>query len=686
MNLDLARPQLAAAKLAWIYDRMSLIRAFEERLKWLVGTGVPVGAVHFYTGQEAVAAGVCAALDPDDWIASTHRGHGHCIAREVDVAPMMAELFGKRTGSNRAKGGSMHITDITKGVLGVNPIVGAGVAHAVGAALSARVRGSRAVAVAFFGDGAASIGTLHESMNLAAIWKLPIVFVCENNGYAQATPVEYAVPLRDIADRAPAYAMPGSVIDGQDAIAVWQATEGAVQAARAGYGPSLIECKTYRYYGHHQSDDTLRYRTAEEEQAARARDCLALFRSRMQAEGPLSVAELDAIDARNRERMDEAVAFAKESPLPEPHELLTDVYAPDPARLEAPSVITRGDRVLGFGQAINEALRQEMQRDPSVILLGEDIAGAAGRAHLGLVDAWGGPMRATRGLIQEFGPQRVLDTPISEMAFVGAAVGAAMTGLRPVVEIMFVDLIGVCYDQILNQAAKMHYMMGGHVTVPMVLRTAYGTRRDQRSYGGGAAAQHSQTLYSVLAHIPGLKVVVPSTAYNAKGLTMAAIRDPNPVVILEHKFLGGAAKGPVPEEPYTLAIGKAEIVRPGSDITLIGIGCTTHTCLEAAEFLAAEQIEAEVIDLLTLAPLDEETVFASVRRTHRLVIVDEDTPVASIGRDIAARVADHCFDFLDGPIKCVSAPDTPVPFSAVLEALYTPGVDQVVAAVHDVMG
>ncbi|MFZ1414950.1 MAG: alpha-ketoacid dehydrogenase subunit beta [Defluviicoccus sp.] len=342
--------------------------------------------------------------------------------------------------------------------------------------------------------------------------------------------------------------------------------------------------------------------------------------------------------------------------------------------------------MLGFGQAINEALRQEMQRDPNVILLGEDIAGAAGRAHLGLVDAWGGPMRATRGLIQEFGPQRVLDTPISEMGFVGAAVGAAMTGLRPVVEIMFVDLIGVCYDQILNQAAKMHYMMGGHVTVPMVLRTAYGTRRDQRSYGGGAAAQHSQTLYSVLAHIPGLKVVVPSTAFNAKGLTMAAIRDPNPVVILEHKFLGGAAKGPVPEDSYTLPIGKAEIVREGTDITLIGIGCTTHTCLEAAALLQAEQIEAEVIDLLTLAPLDEETIFASVRRTHRLVIVDEDTPVASIGRDIAARVADRCFDFLDGPIKCVSAPDTPVPFSAVLEALYTPRVDQVVAAVHDIMG
>ena len=243
-------------------------------------------------------------------------------------------------------------------------------------------------------------------------------------------------------------------------------------------------------------------------------------------------------------------------------------------------------RELNFGQAINEALRQEMRTDPAVIVMGEDVAGAAGRAHLGLMDAWGGPLRATRGLIQEFGPERVLDTPISEMSFVGAAVGAAMTGLRPVVEIMFVDLIGVCYDQILNQAAKMHYMMGGNVELPLVIRTAYGTRGDERSYGGGAAAQHSQTLYAVLAHIPGLKVVVPSTAYNAKGLTIAAIRDNGPVVVMEHKFLGQSAKGPVPEDSYVVPIGRSEVVRPGLDVTLVGIGRMTHVCLEAAEILA----------------------------------------------------------------------------------------------------
>lgn len=315
-------------RLRWMYACMSMIRQFEERLKWLVETGVPVGAVHYYIGQEAVAAGVCAALQPNDWIASTHRGHGHCIAKGADVKPMMAELFGKVTGTNRGKGGSMHITDISKGILGVNPIVGAGVAHAVGAGLTAKVLKNNQVAVAFFGEGAANIGTLHECMNMASIWKLPVIFVCENNGYAQATPFEYATSVKQVADRAGAYNMPGVIVDGQDVVAVHAEAERAVARARAGDGPSLIEAMTYRYYGHHQSDDPLRYRLGDEEKAARDRDCLKRFRERMHQEGPLTLSELDAIDALNKALLDEAVEFAKNSPLPPAEDLFTDVYVP----------------------------------------------------------------------------------------------------------------------------------------------------------------------------------------------------------------------------------------------------------------------------------------------------------------------------------------------------------------------
>jgi acetoin:2,6-dichlorophenolindophenol oxidoreductase subunit alpha len=328
-TLGAARGLPTREQLLSMYERMTLIREFEERLKWLVETGVPVGAVHYYLGQEACAVGVCAALEPTDWIASTHRGHGHCIAKGVEVHRMMAELYGKSTGTNRGKGGSMHITDIRVGMLGVNPIVGMGVTHAVGAALSAKVRQTRQVAATFFGEGAASIGAVHEAMNLAAIWKLPVIFVCENNGYAQSTPVEYAIAVPRISERAAAYGMPGMTVDGQDVIAVWKATTAAVERARAGGGPSLIECITYRYCGHHQGDDTRRYRTKEEEDVARSRDCLERFRKQMLSMGTLSAEEMDLIDVTNRKRIDEAVAFAESSPLPEPADLLTDVYVTD---------------------------------------------------------------------------------------------------------------------------------------------------------------------------------------------------------------------------------------------------------------------------------------------------------------------------------------------------------------------
>jgi TPP-dependent pyruvate/acetoin dehydrogenase alpha subunit len=326
--------QLPPARLLWIYERMGLIRQFEERLKVLVERGLPVGSTHYYIGEEAVAVGVCAALDESDWIASTHRGHGHCIAKGVEVAPMMAELFGKATGTNRGKGGSMHITDITKGMLGVNPILGMGTPHAVGAAISARVRKTGQIVATFFGDGAASIGAVHESMNMASIWKLPVIFVCENNGYAQSTPVEYAVSVKDIAIRGASYNMPGVVVDGQDVFAVWEASAEAVRRARAGEGPSLIECKTYRYFGHHAGDNPRSYRFEDEETLARSRDCLERFRARVVENNLLTVDELDAADILNQTRMDEAVAFAEASPLPDPAELTTDVYSSEPADVQ----------------------------------------------------------------------------------------------------------------------------------------------------------------------------------------------------------------------------------------------------------------------------------------------------------------------------------------------------------------
>ena len=346
-------------------------------------------------------------------------------------------------------------------------------------------------------------------------------------------------------------------------------------------------------------------------------------------------------------------------------------------------------RPISFVEAVNETLRQEMERDPSVIVMGEDVAGGAGREQQGIQDAWGGVFRLTKGLLPQFGSVRVLDTPISEAGFIGAAVGAAATGLRPVVELMFVGFYGVCADQITNNAAKMHYMFGGKVKLPLTIITNIGA-------GAGSAAQHSETLYAIFTHFPGLKCVVPSSAYTAKGLMAAAIRDDDPVIIFLHKLLlGRASRGtaalrpspdwPVPEEPYTLPIGSSIVVKEGTDITLIGIGHTTSLCVEAALELESEGVNAEVVDLLSLSPLDEDTVLSSVKKTRRVVITDEDYPRCSVASDLSALVAEEAFDYLDAPPRRVTAPHAPVPYSPALESLYMPTKDKIAAAARDVL-
>jgi len=334
-------------------------------------------------------------------------------------------------------------------------------------------------------------------------------------------------------------------------------------------------------------------------------------------------------------------------------------------------------RQISFIQAINEALRQEMDRDPDVIVMGEDIAGGGEREDF--QDAWGGPMRLTKGLVNDFGRLRVRDTPISEAGFVGAGVGAAASGLRPVVDLMYVSFYGVCADQITNNAAKMHYMFGGKVKVPLTIMTGIGA-------GTNSAAQHSETLYSIFTHFPGLKCVVPSNPYNAKGLMAAAIRDDDPVIVFNNRQLMGLRfEDHVPEESYTVEIGKSEIKTQGEDITLLGIGYTTRVCMEAAGLLEERGYSVEVLDLLSLSPMDEDAILSSVQKTKKIVIVDEDYPRCSIATDISALVAEEAFDYLDVPPKRVTPPHTQVPYSRPLEALFVPNAEKVVAAALEVL-
>ncbi|OJT54883.1 alpha-ketoacid dehydrogenase subunit beta [Bacillus licheniformis] len=335
-------------------------------------------------------------------------------------------------------------------------------------------------------------------------------------------------------------------------------------------------------------------------------------------------------------------------------------------------------REISMSAALNEAIKLAMRRDDHVILMGEDVAGGANVDHLQDDEAWGGVLGVTKGIVQEFGRERVLDTPISEAGYIGAAMAAASTGLRPIAELMFNDFIGTCLDQVLNQGAKFRYMFGGKAEVPITIRTTHGA-------GFRAAAQHSQSLYALFTSIPGLKVIVPSTPYDAKGLLLAAIEDQDPVIFFEDKTLYNMT-GDVPEEYYTLPIGKAHIKRKGADVTIVAIGKQVHTALQAAEQLSARGIEAEILDPRSLSPLDEEAVLASVEKTNRLVIVDEANPRCSIAADIASLAADKGFDSLDAPVKKVTAPHTPVPFSPPLEDLYLPTPEKVVNTVLEMLG
>lgn len=336
-------------------------------------------------------------------------------------------------------------------------------------------------------------------------------------------------------------------------------------------------------------------------------------------------------------------------------------------------------RKITFREAINEAMRLEMRRDPTVILFGEDVAGGATLPHMEgeNKEAWGGPMGVSTGLAPEFGRNRVLDTPISESGFIGAAVGAASTGLRPIAELMFVDFFGVCFDQIFNQGAKLRYMFGGKAQVPMVIRAMIGA-------GVRAAAQHSECLYSIFAHIPGLKTVVPCTPYDAKGLLLSAIRDNDPVMFFEHKLLYDM-KGEVPEDNYTIPLGEADVKREGKDATIVTIGRMVHLSLDAAQKLADGGIDVEVVDLRSVSPMDEEAILTSVKKTHRMVVVDEDNPRCSLATDVVALVADQAFDYLDAPCKMITAPHTPVPFSPTLEDVYIPGVDKITSTVESLV-
>jgi len=654
------------------------IRALEDNIANLLSKAVLKGASHLYAGQEAVAVGAVSALRDDDLITSTHRGHGHAHAHGDKAAKtpdakqnhynkMMAEVLGKSGGYCKGKGGSMHIADVEHGNLGATGIVGGNIPVAVGAALAQKLQGTDRVVVCFFGDGAANEGTFHESLNMASIWDLPVVFVAENNMYGMSVPFKKVTKLPDIASRACAYGIPGEAVDGMDVLAVRGAVKKAAERARRGEGPTLIEAKTYRYYGHSHSDPRA-YRTREEEAEWKKRDPILVMKENLQSVKILTDSEFETLETDVDKKLDEAMKFSNASPAPKAEEVNTDVFAP--AKFTAVDyetdrrlriAIAKGEvkREISYAAALVEAAREEMLRDPKVFIMGEDVG------------LYGGAYGATRDLFKEFGEWRVIDTPISEATIGGAAVGAAMAGMRPIAEIMYVDFTPLAMDQVANQGAKNRYMFGGKTSVPMVIRTEGGA-------GRAIAAHHSQSLESLWTHFPGIYVVMPSTAYDAKGLLKAAIRDDNPVMFIEHKMLY-KEKGFVPEEEYIIPFGVADIKRPGKDVTLVTYSRQVLNSLEAANKLAEEGIDVEVIDLRTLKPLDIDTIVASVKKTGRLVGVTESYENTSFINEVMMQVNEQAFDYLDAPMVRVAAANVPVPRAEILEDEVIPNVSRIMA-------
>jgi 2-oxoisovalerate dehydrogenase E1 component len=650
--------KLSGEQLESLYTTMVKIRRFDERTAELFVEGLVKGTAHSYVGEEAVAAAACANLRVDDYIVGTHRGHGHCIAKGARMDRMMAELMGRVDGYCRGLGGSMHIAALDLNILGCNGIVAAGLPIGTGAALAARIRRTDRVVVAFFGDGASNQGVVHESLNLAAVWKLPVVFLCENNQYALSTASRRTVAGETIAGRAAAYAIPGVRVDGNDLLAVYEAVQTAVARARAGAGPTLIEAVTYRWGGHSMRANLPDYRTKDEEREWMERDPIARVRPELERAGT-ALMRIKELEEAVELELDRAVAFAKGSAEPTVEIMESSVYAPHAPATE-PADRSGPERTMA--EALNEALHAEMARDDRVFVMGEDVS---------LI---GGIFGITRGLRDAFGEERVRDTPISEAGFLGAGVGAAIAGLRPVVEIQIWDFIAVTMDQVVNQAAKFRYMLGGGPTVPLVIRGPQ---------GGGIrlAAQHSQSLEAWFAHVPGLVVVAPSTPYDAKGLLASAIRDDNPVIFLEHKALY-AVKGPVPAAPYAIPLGRADVKREGADVTVIATQAMVARALAAAGELEKEGISVEVVDPRTLVPLDEATILASVRKTHRLVVAHEAVKRGGFGAELAALVAEKAIDDLDAPVVRVGARAVPMPYNDALERATIPGQADIVAAVR----
>ncbi|MFM7039370.1 MAG: pyruvate dehydrogenase complex E1 component subunit beta, partial [Planctomycetaceae bacterium] len=530
-----------------------------------------------------------------------------------------------------------------------------------GGGYSSKILKNQTVAVAFFGDGAVNNGAFHEGLNMASIWKLPVLFICENNQYATEVPFSYSSGNPSVGSRGAAYGIPGFEVDGNDVLAITEIAAAAVSRARSGEGPTLIECRTYRTRAHSEGMGDFTYRTRDEVELWKTR-CPIL---RIRDSHPQLAAEFDAIDAVIREEVRRAREDATAAAPPAPEHAALHVYSSRRPATAPSTEPAPGERQLTFGQATLEALTHAMAADPTIFVMGEGIGKR------------GGNFVTTKGLYDVHGPERLCDTPICERGFVGLSCGAAMTGTRPVIDFMFADFVLDSVGEIVNQIAKMQYMSSGRLAMPVLLRGCIGI-------GHSAATHHSGSYHSVYGQVPGLRVAVPSNAFDAKGLLTRALRCDDPVMFLEHRELLNTRTA-VPPEDYEIPFGRGRIVQPGTNVTVVALARMVQLVLQLLPELAQDGISVELIDPRTVSPLDTELILQSVKKTGRLLIVEETPAAFGLGAEVAAQIADAGFDFLDAPIRRLNGVFAPTPYSPSLEAAVVPSAAQITTAVRELV-